>query len=82
MHFLPAARHCEFAPSTPAYAAPGMVARHKKLVDIARRLQVGKAFNAMQPSTSATHGRLARKRSADCAASYSDGAQACNCAVV
>ena len=79
MHFLPAARHCEFAPSTPAYAAPGMVARHKKLVDIARRLQVGKAFNAMQPSTSATHGRLARKRSDHCKASYSAGVQACNC---
>ena len=66
----------------PAHAAPGMFARHKKRVDAARRLQVGKAFNAMQPSTSATHGRLARKRSAHYAASYSSSAQAYNWAVV
>jgi hypothetical protein len=56
-----------------------MFVRHKKRVDVARRLQVGKAFNAMQPSTSATHGRLARKRSDHCKASYSAGVQACNC---
>ena len=29
-----------------AHAAPGMFARHKKWVDVARRLQVGKACNA------------------------------------
>ena len=33
----------------------------------------------MQMSTSATHGRLVRKRSDHCKASYSAGVQACNC---
>ena len=30
----------------PAHTAPGMFARHKKRVDVARRLQVGKACGA------------------------------------
>ena len=33
----------------PAHAPPGMFARHKKLVYVARRLQVGKACNAAVP---------------------------------